>query len=169
MSWTPTITVRFSEPVTGVSTLDTYLRDATTKVSIPGTVTYDPATLTATLRPLARLQPNWAYQVVVSGPIRDLTGNPLPYQFWSVRTPAAETFNPARTLILQTGIRVGYRFSSTGAVLTTKTITLVSGSATLTTQRAIISNQSGIWYYASSGVWAGYWLHEEPGVYLKQP
>jgi hypothetical protein len=32
--------------------------------------------------------------------------------------------------------------------------------------RRTLSNQSGTWFYVSSGIWAGYWVRASDVVYL---
>ena len=130
------------------------------------TVAYDSATLTATLRPTAPLQPATSYQMGLSGSIKDLQGNSLAWTTWSFQTTASETYSPARSLKFAAGSYTGYRFSSAGAVLASKAYTLTSGSSAPTTRRAAIAAHSGGWYYVASGVWAGYWMREGTGITL---
>ena len=48
-----------------------------------------------------------------------------------------------------------------------KSYTLSADSSAFTTRRQAIGNQSGTWFYMSSGVWAGYWLRASDVVFLK--
>ena len=142
------------------------LRVAASGLLVSATVAYDSATLTATLRPTAPLQPATSYQMGLSGSIKDLQGNSLAWTTWSFQTTASETYSPARSLKFAAGSYTGYRFSSAGAVLASKAYTLTSGSSAPTTRRAAIAAHSGGWYYVASGVWAGYWMREGTGITL---
>jgi hypothetical protein len=82
----PTVTARFSEAVTGVSGSSMVLSKTSDLVGLSATVSYDPATLTATLQPSAPLLPNTTYRVAMSGRIKDLTGHPLPWTWWTFTT-----------------------------------------------------------------------------------
>ena len=166
ISMSPTVTVRFSEAVSGLSSGNMVLRVAASGLLVSATVAYDSATLTATLRPTAPLQPATSYQMGLSGSIKDLQGNSLAWTTWSFQTTASETYSPARSLKFAAGSYTGYRFSSAGAVLASKAYTLTSGSSAPTTSRAAIAAHSGGWYYVASGVWAGYWMREGTGITL---
>jgi Bacterial Ig-like domain len=67
--------VRFSEPVSGVSATSMTL--ATDTTSVPATVTYDATTLSARLTPLAPLAPGTGYTLRLSAAIEDAYGNAL--------------------------------------------------------------------------------------------
>jgi spore germination protein YaaH len=166
ITMTPTVTVRFSEAVNGVSTGTMVLRVASSGATVSATVAYDPATLTATLRPSAPLQPATSYKMGMSGSIKDLSGNSLAWTTWTFKTTASETYTPARSLKFAAGTYTAYQFSSAGAVLASKSYTLTKASAAHTTRRAAIPAHSGGWYYISDGVWAGYWMREGTGITL---
>ncbi|HKG52250.1 MAG TPA: Ig-like domain-containing protein [Actinomycetales bacterium] len=68
------VTVRFSEAVTGVSGASIVLDDPQ-GVPVAATVTYNPTTLTATLRPTASLASGTRYTLSVSNAIQDVSGN----------------------------------------------------------------------------------------------
>lgn len=80
------VTVTFSEPVTGVWSGTFYVRDTSTNGVVSATVTYDAATRRAVLNPSAPLTAGRRYQVELSGSIRDLGGNPLPWKPWQFTT-----------------------------------------------------------------------------------
>jgi hypothetical protein len=166
ITMSPTVTVRFSEPITGLSTGNMILRVASSGATVAAAVAYDPATLTATLRPNAPLQPATSYKMGMSGSIKDLAGNSLAWTTWTFKTTASETYNPARVLKFAAGTYTAYQFSSSGAVLAHKTYTLGKASSAHTTKRAAIPAHSGGWYYISDGVWAGYWMREGTGITL---
>jgi len=166
ISMSPSVTVRFSEPITGLSAGNMVLRLASSGAVVSATVAYDPATLTAALRPSLPLQPATSYTMGMSGSIKDLSGNSLAWTTWTFQTTASETYNPARVLKLAAGTYTAYQFSSTGAVLASKAYTLTKASSAPTTRRAAIPAHSGGWYYVSAGVWAGYWMREGTGITL---
>ncbi|MCA1707118.1 MAG: hypothetical protein LC808_29175 [Actinobacteria bacterium] len=90
---------------------------------------------------------------------------------WSVAPPsrtkaASETYSPPRSLTFIAATHVGYQFSSTGAVLATKTYTLTSTSHADTSQRATIAGQSGYWFKVVNGIWTDYWVRESTAIYL---
>ncbi|WP_260680590.1 peroxidase family protein [Arthrobacter sp. KBS0703] len=88
VSRTANITVRYSEPVTGVSTGTVVLRrGGTTGPVVTAVVTYNAATRTATLNPSSTLVANTTYTVATSS-VRDLAGNPLAFRSWTFRTGA---------------------------------------------------------------------------------
>ena len=83
---TTTVTARFSEAVKGLGSGSMILSTASNRVGVPATITYDPATLYAVLRPSAALLPNTQYRVALSGRITDLMGNPLAWTWWTFTT-----------------------------------------------------------------------------------
>ena len=76
------------------------------------------------------------------------------------------SYSPAKSLAFQKGTHTGYQFSSTGAVTALKTYTLSGTSSASTSQRAAVANQSGSFYYVTTGVWAGYWMRASDVVYV---
>jgi hypothetical protein len=85
---TANMTVRYSEPVTSVSTGTVVLRRGTlTGPVVTATVTYNAATRTATLNPSATLAANTTYTMATSS-VLDLAGNPLAFRSWTFRTGA---------------------------------------------------------------------------------
>jgi hypothetical protein len=86
ISVSPTVTARFSEPVSGVGTTSMVVSNTADYVGIAATVTYDPATLTASLHPSASLLPNTTYRVALSGRIKDVDGNSLAWTTWTFTT-----------------------------------------------------------------------------------
>ena len=135
---------------------------------MPPSVTYDPATLSATLRPTSPLLPGTTYRMAMSGSIKDLAGNSLAWTWWTFTTVSSESFSPARTLLFAAGTYTGYRFSSTGAVLRQEDLHPGNGPGAPTTKRyAATPNQSGGWFYISSGVWKGYWIRDGAGITLR--
>jgi spore germination protein YaaH len=162
----PTIAARFSEAVHGLGAGTMIVSLASGSGAVPASVSYDPATLTATLRPSTRLVPGMTYRVAMSGSIRDLAGNALPWTWWTFSTVASEAFSPARTLLFTPGTYVGWRFNAVGDAYAKKAYTLPSSSAAPTTTYAAIPRHPGGWFYISAGVWQGYWIQGGPGITL---
>jgi hypothetical protein len=160
---TPAITARLSEQVTGVGTGSMALSKTSDYVVLSATVSYDPATLTATLQPSAPLAPDTTYRMAMSGSIRDMSGNSLRWTTWTFRTA---TYVPPASLVFKAGTHTGYRFTATGGLTALKTYTLANNSGASTTTRTTLAGQSGTWFYVSSGVWAGYWIRESNVVWL---
>jgi len=132
-------------------------------VPLAASITYDATTFTATLHPSAPLLANTTYRLAMSGSIKDLAGNSLPWTWWTFTTV---TFDPPAQVVFKMGTHTGYKFSPAGGMTAAKTYTLSKDSSTSATTRALISKQSGTWLYISSGVWAGYWVRQSSVVYL---
>jgi Big-like domain-containing protein len=172
VSTTPSVTVRFSEPVLGVGAGNTVLRDNVTSAVIASTVAYDPATYTATLTPSAALQPNRVFRMAMSGSIVDASGNPLPFTQWYFTTGAVplsgiqnqEMFDPWRSVAFAAGSHTGYLYTAGGAVTGSKTYSLVTGSGASASGRAVINGTPHV--LIANGVWANYWVPESSRVVL---
>src|SRR5207244_11094840 len=76
------------------------------------------------------------------------------------------TFDPAVRLSFKFGTHTGYRFSTSGVMTAETTSTLAADSPAPTSMRKALTNQSGTWFYVTSGVWAGYWLRASDVLYL---
>ena len=127
------ITATFSEPVSGVSDLTMTLDRA--GLAVPGAVTYDPSTLTATLQPFASLVPGTVYTVLVRDSISDLAGNPLGVTMAWQFTTAPDATPPSVTSrspgVAATGVSVGATvivdFSEAVNGVSAATLTLTEG------------------------------------------
>jgi len=163
-----TVSVRFSEPVTGVSGSTFTLTDVNTGGRVTATVAYDPATRVATLRPSVALTGGHTFRAVVGSAIRDMAGNALTPVSWTFVTLSPITvYQPPRYLVFAAGTTVGYQFSSSGTVIAWKAYTLTRSSTAATSERSrAIPGHSGAWFYIVGGLWAGYWVQESPRVYL---
>jgi len=159
----PLISVTFSEAVNYVRGTTVTLWKGSSQVS--ATVAYDPGTLTATLTP-PLLALGGTYTVKLLSTIRDLAGNRLASTSWSFRVVTSVTISPARQMTFSAGKHTGYRFSSTGAVLGSKTKTLTATASATATKEAVIAGHSGLWLYVSSGTWSGYWVQVSSSVKL---
>ena len=87
----------------------------------------------------------------------------------ALQAPAVEPYWPTRQLLLASGTYVGRRFSSTGAIIGTRSGTVAAPSLTYTSQRVQIPGQTGWWYYVTAGTWSSYWIQESAGTTLAAP
>jgi Ca2+-binding RTX toxin-like protein len=96
---TTNVTATFSEDVVGVNGARFTLRQGTTTTGtqVAGAVTYNTATLTATLNPNLNLAPNTVYTARLLAGITDTTGSALAPVTWSFTTAAAPNVAPTVT------------------------------------------------------------------------
>ncbi|MEX2137561.1 MAG: glycosyl hydrolase family 18 protein [Chloroflexota bacterium] len=160
--------VRFDRVVTGVST-STFLLKRTGSGSLAGTVTSAGDGMQYTFHPSLPLVAGATYTVTLSTAIKSSAGvalAPTSWNFTAAWPSGAVTFSPAVLLTFKQGTHTGYKFSSAGAMTAVKSYTLGWNSSAYTSKRQGISNQSGTWFYVSSGVWAGHWIRQSSVVYL---
>lgn len=160
---TPTVTARLSESVTGVGNTTMVLSKTSDYVALSATVSYDPTTFTATLQPSAQLSPDTTYRLAMSGSIKDMAGNSLPWTWWTFRTVS---YDPPASLVFKAGTHTGYQFNASGTMTALKTYSLAYNSGASTTTRTTLAKQSGTWFYVSNGIWAGYWIRQSNVVWL---
>jgi hypothetical protein len=88
-----TVTATFSEAMdaTTINATNFTLKVFATNAPVAGTVTYNPATNTATFTPTAALSPSTAYVAAVSTGAKDLAGNALGANAWTFTTAGAPT------------------------------------------------------------------------------
>jgi uncharacterized protein YkwD len=155
----------FSEPVAGVNRYTMQLRDPAGAV-VPASVTYDTAARTATLVPGQRLA-DGRYRVTLSSRIYDDAGIPLPWTSWYFSvgdaTISTAVVTSSKRATFTAGTHTGYRFRN-GTVSYSKSARLYSGSSAPISERRSINGR--VYFYVSSGVWAGYWVPESRYVYL---
>jgi hypothetical protein len=90
-----------------------------------------------------------------------LTSDPHP-----AATGADVTYNPAVQVLVRKGTHTGYKLTSTGALMSARTVTVSADSLGMTTNRWAKANQTGRWFWMTSGPYAGYWLRESDVVFL---
>lgn len=78
-------------------------------------------------------------------------------------TPVDAASRPVR---LEAGPHVGYRFSTTGAILGSRSITVSGPQSSTTDQRRVVPNRSGIYLRLTSGSLRGYEVLESPVAYI---
>jgi peptidoglycan/xylan/chitin deacetylase (PgdA/CDA1 family) len=79
--------------------------------------------------------------------------------------PAA-TAATLRDVRLEAGPQTGYRFSSSGAIVARKSVTLSGKALSQTDRRRVVPNRTGIWIRLTSGTLAGYEVRESPVAYV---
>lgn len=79
---------------------------------------------------------------------------------------ALQAFNPPRRLVFRQGTHTGYRFNAAGAPVGELTATLSRDSGADASVRRTLSNQWGVWFQVTNGMWAGYWMRESDVIFL---
>lgn len=103
----------------------------------------------------------WAGYWVRQSSVTYLEGSPV-----SPAPGTDGTYSPARKLVFMKGTHTGYQFSATGALTAVKSFSLAGSSTAYAGSRGTIANQTGSWFYVTTGVWAGYWMRNTDVVYL---
>lgn len=106
--------------------------------TVDGTVSYNPATNTATFTPVAPLAPNTTYTATITNSAIDLAGNVLPTTSWSFTTVALDITPPSVTnmipgngatfIALGTSVTASFSEEVNPATITPATFTLTSAS-----------------------------------------
>ena len=91
-----------------------------------------------------------------------LTGDSLFARLGDIYLDAYPTPTLNGTVQFSSGTHTAYRFSSTGALLSSKRLVLSRPSAAPATARSRIQGR-GIYLLISAGVFSGYWVAESPG------
>jgi Ca2+-binding RTX toxin-like protein len=134
------VTVTFSEPMDpAFVTAQSFRLRLTSGGGIPAVVTYDAASMTATLNPNATLAPGTSYTVNLQGSggvgLRDLAGNRLVNSSWAFTTNARPTVNGRTPVANATGVSRGtnvtvtFSEAVTNVTGTTARLTRVSNGA----------------------------------------
>jgi spore germination protein YaaH/uncharacterized protein YraI len=102
--------------------------------------------------------------LIESGPLAGRWLREAPERHVSGRTER-RTFDPATVIHLRPGTHVGRRFDSTGAVTSSRTLKLWSGTTAHASARAIINGRA--YWRVVDGRLAGYWLAESSVAYRR--
>lgn len=78
--------------------------------------------------------------------------------------PGVVTYAQNRRVDMAAGEHVGYRFTSTGGVISTLPVQLPRQSGAPAIRASTIPGQSGTWFLIADGIWAGYWMRESASV-----
>jgi hypothetical protein len=132
------------------------------------TLATDSGANTSMLRHLPNQAGGWFY--IVNGAwagfwVRQSSAVALPGATAATRNGDTAYSPPAR-LLFSTGTHTGYRFSSTGALVASRTVTLATDSGANASSRVSLTNQYGSWFSITNGAWAGYWMRESDVVRL---
>ena len=157
------VTVRFDEPLSGLTGSVLRLRDAT-GTSIPATLVI-PTAGVATLQPLEPLPTGGTITVEVRAGASDAAGNPLAPSSWTFEVAPGTAFAPWRTVVVS-GTQRGYRVGAGGDLLSVRQVTFAGSSGARVSQRASLPNLPGRWLYVENGTFAGMWLLESPSARL---
>jgi glucose/arabinose dehydrogenase len=76
------------------------------------------------------------------------------------------TYRPSHLVHFDAGTYIGYRFSSGGGIVASKTATLARASGASARLRTTITARSGNWLLMVNGIWAGYYVRESNRTYL---
>jgi D-alanyl-D-alanine carboxypeptidase len=143
------IWVAFSEAVVGVDQTRFQIRDAAGAM-LPASVSYDPATRSATLTPLTPLTVATSYQVALAGAISDAAGNLLPAESWTIEASHHVSF--------ASGTYTGYHFAgAAGAFDAIRRITLDAPSSATASGYQTVADQG--YLPIDAGSLSGFWVH----------
>ncbi|HYN65070.1 MAG TPA: Ig-like domain-containing protein, partial [Candidatus Limnocylindrales bacterium] len=164
------IRARFDRPVRGVSSSSFIVSD-TYGLTVPGTVSYSTAERRATFVPSRSLEAGLSYRATLTPAIKNSLGARLDRYSWSftVSGPVVSSttiYPEPQELVLAAGTNTRYMFTMLGTMRAERHATLAADTLVSTTVRRSLPNQSGEWFYVSSGSWRGYWLRESAAVYL---
>jgi hypothetical protein len=164
------LTATFDLPMTGFSDSSFAVRDLY-GLTVPGTVSWSPSTLTATFTPTSPFEAGITYRASLTQSLRSSLGVRLARYSWTfgVEGPAASSttlYADPQALILEAGTNTRYLFTRIGSLRGEKTATLTAPATVSTTIRRTLPNQSGTWFYVSDGTWNSYWLRESSAVHL---
>ena len=155
-----TISLRLSEPVTGISGSSLSLLDSTGEVVL-ATVSYDAESGIATLRPGAPLALSGRYTVRAGEEIRDAAGRPLAAVTWTFSTALdADPLSSELSIVLERGHHELVRFDADGSVADRRALEVVDRRWLLADRRARINGRHGSWLRLVDSSLGGWWLAE---------
>jgi hypothetical protein len=155
-----TLQVRVSEPVTGVSGSTLVLHDSAGAV-VPADVTWDPASLVATLDPAAPLALSATYTASMTDGIVDVAGGAIAPVAWRFTTRTdADPLTAPLSIVLESGSHDLVRFADDGSVTETRTLDVLDRRWVLADRRARLPGQPGSWLRIDDPAFAGWWVAE---------
>ena len=157
-----TITLRLSEPVSGVSADSVSLLDDA-GAAVPATVTHDAATGELLLRPDAPLRLSHRYRVSVGAGIADSAGNALVPAAWSFRTRLdADPLAGPLPVVLKPGAHELVRFGADGEPAESRVLELADQRWLTAAARARLDGRAGSWFRLGDGGLEDWWVAESP-------
>jgi hypothetical protein len=163
------MTLRFSEPVGGVTAGSARLLDADGN-PVAATLSLDAAGTTLTMSPAVPLAMSSHYRISLGSGIADLGGNPLPESAWAFRTRRdADPFDGPLPVVLAAGGHELVRFGPDGVIADRLAVDLTTDRGFGAIERARVDGQRGSWFLLGSGELRGWWIRESarahaPGV-----
>ena len=164
--------VTFDRVVSGVSTGSFVLRRPN-GTTVAASVTNGGDSTRFILDPTWPLESGMTFTVSLTAAITSVEGGALTPVSWTftvkgtlASSSGATTYDPPARVIFKKGTHTGYQLSGTGVMTAQKSYTLGWDSSAYTSTRKTITNQSGSWFYVTTGVWTGYWLRASDVLYL---
>ena len=157
------MTVRFDEPLSGLSGSVLGLRDAL-GAEIAATFIV-PTAGVATLQPLQPLPTDGPVTVELRAGASDAAGNPVAPSSWTFDVAPGTAFAPWRTVAVS-GVQRAFRIGAEGDLLSVRQVAFAGSSGARVSQRASLPNLPGRWLYVENGTFAGMWVSESPSARL---
>jgi Bacterial Ig-like domain len=155
-----TLQVRLSEPVAGVSATTLVLHDSA-GAAVPAGVTWDPASLVATLDPVEPLALSATYTASVTDGILDVAGRAVAPVTWRFTTRFdADPLTAPLSIVLESGSHALTRFADDGSVTETRTLDVLDRRWLLADRRARLPGHHGSWLRIGDTALAGWWVAE---------
>ncbi len=140
------VTVTFSEAMDAATITNGAITLSNAGGMVSGVVSYDPATLKATLTPISALPPSTLHTVVVAGTVADIAGNPISSVYSSTFTTIGQappdTNAPTVTSVYPTNGAVGMSVNTAVTVTFSEAMdaaTISNGAITLTNAGGVVS------------------------------
>ena len=154
------ISLRLSEPVTGISASSLSLRDGAGQI-VATTVTYDAASRLATVRPEVPLVLSSRYSVVAGDEIVDAAGRRLATATWAVSTALdSDPLTAELSIVLEAGDHVLLRFHADGSEAERLVLDVVDRRWILADRRARLQDRHGSWLRLADASLGGWWVAE---------
>ena len=154
------ITLRLSEPVTGIDDRSLQLHDAG-GVPVAASVVFDATSRTATITPAQPLALSARYSVVAGDGILDAAGRALAATSWTVSTRLdADPLSAEVPIVLEAGAHQLLRIGADGSVEASRTLEVVDRRWTLADRRARLVGKTGSWLRLDDAVLGGWWVAE---------
>jgi len=154
------ITLRLSEPVTGIDDRSLLLRDAVGD-AVAASVVFDAESRIATIKPAEPLALSARYSVVAGDGIRDTAGRALASTSWTVSTRLdADPLSAEVPIILEAGTHELLRIGADGSVEASRTLEVVDRRWLLAERRARLLGRPGSWLRLDDAVLGGWWVVE---------
>jgi hypothetical protein len=159
------IRIDFDEPVFSTHSANAFL-EAADGSPIPATNDLLDDRMRLYLDPGQSLPLDAEVTVTLTGDVRDAAGNSLEAATWTFSTAPGTAYDPARQLVIEAGVRHGYRIGSGGRVENLKSVQLESNEIAAAGHRATLPNLPGRWLFADDGSLHGRWVRESQRIHV---